>query len=78
MAPPTLLGLLGKARATLSKVAMEKSRRDDDKRDGEDAPELAVRVNEEPKPKVLRRLVGKAREAMESAAQRREQPLPWV
>jgi hypothetical protein len=57
---------------------MEKSRREDDKHDGGDVPELAVRANEESKPEVLRRLVGEAREAMESATRSGKQPPPWV
>lgn len=58
------------------------ARREDGKQDGGDALELAVRLNEEPKPEVMRelarQLVSEAREAMESAAHRGEQPPPWV
>jgi hypothetical protein len=54
----------------------------DGKQDGGDALELRVRVTEEAKPEVMReiarQLVSEAREAMESAAQRGEQPPPWV
>ena len=58
------------------------ARRDDGKQDGGDVLELTVRVNEEPKPEVMRQLarqlVSEAREAMESAARCGEQPPQWV
>lgn len=58
------------------------ARRADGKQDGGDALELQVRVTQETKPEVMRRLarqlVREAREAMESAAWRGEQPPVWV
>jgi hypothetical protein len=58
------------------------ARRNDGKQDGGDALELTVRVNEEPKPEVMRQvarqLVSEAREVMESAARCGEQPPQWV
>lgn len=58
------------------------ARRSNGKQDGGDALELTVRVNGEPKAEVMRelarQLVSEAREAMESAAQRGEQPPPWI
>ncbi len=58
------------------------ARRADGKQDGGDALELHVRVTQEAKPEVMRQLarqlVREAREAMESAAWRGEQPPAWV
>ncbi len=58
------------------------ARRADGKQDGGDALELTVRLNDEPKPQVMReiarQLVSKARQALESAAHGGEQPPPWV
>lgn len=58
------------------------ARRADGKQDGGDALELTVRVNEVAKPEVMRelarQLVSEAREALESAAHRGEQPPQWV
>jgi hypothetical protein len=58
------------------------ARRSDGKQDGGDALELTVRVNDQPKPEVMRelarQLVSEAREAVENAAQRGEQPPQWV
>jgi hypothetical protein len=54
----------------------------DGKQDGGDALELMVRVSQEAKPEVMRQigrqLVREAREAMESAAWRGDQPPAWV
>ncbi len=58
------------------------ARRADGKQDGGDAPELHVHVTQEAKPEVMRQiarqLVREAREAMERAAWRGEQPPTWV
>ncbi len=58
------------------------ARRSDVKQDGGDALELTVRVNDEPKSEVMRKLarqlVIEAREAVESAAHCGEQPPQWV
>jgi hypothetical protein len=58
------------------------ARRADGKQDGGDALELTVRVNDEPKPEIMRemarQLVSEAREAMERAARCAEQPPRWV
>jgi TOTE conflict system primase-like protein len=58
------------------------ARRADGKQDGGDALELTVRVTQEAKPEVMRQiarqLLREAREAMESAAWRGEQPPAWV
>ena len=58
------------------------ARRADGKQDGGDALELTVRVNDQPKPEVMRdlarQLVQEARDAMESAARNGEQPPQWV
>jgi hypothetical protein len=58
------------------------ARRRDGKPDGGDALELTVRVNDEPKPEVMRQiarqLVSEAREALESAAHCGKQPPQWV
>lgn len=58
------------------------ARRNDGKPDGGDALELTIRVNNEPKPEVMRELarqvVSEAREALESAARCGEQPPQWV
>lgn len=58
------------------------ARRTDGKQDGGDALELTVRVTQEAKPEVMqklaRQLVREAREAMESAAWRGDQPPTWV
>jgi hypothetical protein len=58
------------------------ARRPDGKQDGGDALELAVRVAQEAKPEVMRQLarqlVREAREALERAAWRGEQPPAWV
>jgi hypothetical protein len=54
------------------------ARRRDGKPDGGDALELIVRINDEPKPEVMRQiarqLVSEAREAMDRAARCGEQP----
>jgi hypothetical protein len=58
------------------------ARRADGKQDGGDALELTVRVTQEAKPEVMRQiarqLVREAREAMEAAAWRGDQPPAWV
>jgi transcription initiation factor TFIIIB Brf1 subunit/transcription initiation factor TFIIB len=58
------------------------ARRSDGKQDGGDALELTVRVGDEPKPEVMRRiarqLVSEARAALENAAHCGEQPPQWV
>src|SRR5258706_3053518 len=58
------------------------ARRNNGKQDGGDALELAVRVTQEAKPEVMRQaarqLVQEAREAMERAAWRGEEPPGWV
>jgi hypothetical protein len=58
------------------------ARRADGKQDGGDALELTVRITQEAKPEVMRQLgrqlVREAREAMESAAWRGDQPPAWV
>jgi hypothetical protein len=58
------------------------ARRVNGKQDGGDALELAVRVTQEAKPEVMRKLaqqlVQEAREAMEGAAWRGEEPPVWV
>jgi transcription initiation factor TFIIIB Brf1 subunit/transcription initiation factor TFIIB len=58
------------------------ARRADGKQDGGDALELTVRVNDEPKPQVMReiarQLVSQARQGLESAAHCGKQPPQWV
>jgi transcription initiation factor TFIIIB Brf1 subunit/transcription initiation factor TFIIB len=58
------------------------ARRRDGKPDGGDALELTVRLNDEPKPQVMRQLarqlVSQAREALEIAAHCSEPPPQWV
>ena len=58
------------------------ARRADGKQDGGDALELIVQVTKKAKPEVMReiarQLVSAGREAVESAAQRGEQPPKWV
>jgi hypothetical protein len=58
------------------------ARRANGKQDGGDALELTVRIAQEAKPEVMRQLgrqlVREAREAMESAAWRGDQPPAWV
>ncbi|HEV2579606.1 MAG TPA: hypothetical protein VGT44_02040, partial [Ktedonobacteraceae bacterium] len=58
------------------------ARRPDGKQDGGDALELQVRISQQAKPEVMRRvgrqLVHEAREVLESAAWRQEQPPAWV
>jgi hypothetical protein len=58
------------------------ARRADGKQDGGDALELTIRLNDEPKPQVMReiarQLVSQARQALENAAHCGEQPPPWV